>query len=548
VNVRKWIPLLILATAQFIVVIDTTILNVSIGVLVEEFNTSVTSIQAAIASYALVTATLLLTGGRAAETLKLRRVLAAGLAFYAAGSALAAVSTNISMLYVGWSGLEGIGAAFVLPAVLALTAATYRGRDRRIAFAVIGSTAAAAVAMGPLLGGAAATFLSWRVAFGVETAIAIPLIFSVRLLVSPPRTARKRNFDIAGALLSISALSLIVVAVINGSRWGWLQPRQEVAVGDTAIQLLGLPPTLLFLGAGATLWLVFWWWSNRRVRRGERPLIDPVLFHSKPIMSGAAAQLIVSLILAGVLFTIPLYLAVVLGENPFQIAIALLPLTILVLATAVVSLLIPERFSPKRRVELGMLLMIFGTSLLAWRIDEVLRDGDLAIALALIGMGVGLSVTQLGGMILPAANVRIRGEASALKGTSRYLGSAVGTGILGSILIVGLTASFVDRINDIPAIASDEELVADLERAASTELDFMSNAEMRSRVDGSGLSVALKETLVRVNEQARVDALQAAFVAATAFGVLGLAVSFALPAHRVVDRHGTRPDVLPESW
>ena len=545
---RKWIPLLILATAQFIVVIDTTILNVSIGVLVEEFDTSVTVIQAAIASYALVTATLLLTGGRAAETLKLSRVLVAGLVFYAAGSVLAAVSTHISMLYVGWSGLEGIGAALVLPAVLALTIATYRGRDRRIAFAAIGATAAAAVAMGPLLGGAAATFLSWRVAFGVEAAIAIPLIFSVRLLVSPARTARKRNFDVAGALLSISALSLIVVAVINGSRWGWLRPRQDVAIGDTPIQPLGLPPTLLLLGAGATLWLVFWWWSNRRVRRGERPLIDPVLFHSRPVMSGAGAQLLVSLVLAGVLFTIPLYLAIVRGEDPFQIAIALLPLTILVLVAAVFSLLLPERFSPKRRVQVGMLLMIFGTSLLAFRIDEVLRDVDLAIALALIGMGVGLSVTQLGGMILPAADVRIRGEASALKGTSRYLGSALGTGILGSILIVGLTASFIDRINDIPAIAADEELVADLERSAGTELDFMSNAEMRSRVDETDLSVALKGTLVRVNEQARIDALQAAFVAATAFGVLGLAVSFALPAHRVVDRHGTRPDVLPDSW
>ena len=133
---RKWIPLLILGTAQFIVVIDTTILNVSIGVLVEEFNTSVTAIQAAIASYALVSAGLLLTGGRAAETLKLRRVFIAGLIIYAVGSALAAASTGIAMLYTGWSAFEGIGAAFVLPAVLALAAATYAGRQRRTAFAV----------------------------------------------------------------------------------------------------------------------------------------------------------------------------------------------------------------------------------------------------------------------------------------------------------------------------------------------------------------------------------------------------------------------------
>jgi MFS family permease len=548
VNVRKWIPLLILATAQFIVVIDTTILNVSIGVLVDEFSTSVTAIQAAIASYALVTATLLLTGGRAAETLKLRRVFAAGLAFYAAGSALAAVSGNISVLYVGWSGLEGIGAAFVLPAVLALTTATYRGTERRIAFAIIGATAAAAVATGPLIGGAAATFLSWRVAFGVEAAIAILLIFSVQFLVSPARTARKRNFDVVGALLSISALSLIVVAVVNGSRWGWVLPRQDVAIGDTAIQPLGMPPTLLFLGTGAMFWLAFWWWSNRRVRRGERPLIDPVLFHSRPIMSGAAAQLTVSLILAGVLFTIPLFLAVDLGRDPFQIAITLLPLTVLVLVTAIVSLLIPGRLSPKRRVEIGMVLMISGTALLAWRIDAVARGVDLALPLALVGMGVGLAVTQLGGMILPAAGVRIRGEASALKGTSRYLGSAMGTGILGSILIIGLTASFVDRINDIPAIAAEEELVAELELRAHTELDFMSNAELRALVGETDLSLPLKSTLVFVNEQARIDALQAAFLAATAFGVLGLAVSFALPSDRVVESRQVDPDVLPDSW
>ena len=547
---RKWIPLLILVAAQFIVIIDTTILNVSVGVLVDEYRTSVTAIQAAIASYALITAILLLTGGRAAETLALRRVLIAGLAVYAAGSALTAVSSHVSLLYIGFSGLEGIGAALVLPSAVALSAATYFGSDRRIAFGVMGAMGAAAAASGPLVAGVASTYVSWRVNFAVAAVVAVGLIASAKALANPPRTARKRNFDLVGAFLSMAAVGLIVLGLVNVTRWGWWTPRQDVEVAGVAAHPLGLAPTLWVIGAGLIILSAFWWWSRRRVHHGHRPLVDPSLLHSRPVLAGAATQLFQSLVLAGVLFIIPVFLVIVVRRDPLQTAVALLPLTASLLITAFASLRIPARIAPKRRVQAGMSLMIAGTALLAWWIEDTGSDPGLGLgsALALVGIGVGLTVTQLGGVILPAAEMRIRGEASALKGTARYLGSAMGTGVIGSILIVGLTLSFIDQIRDIPAIASDEALVTEIEQAAETDLEFMSNEEMRDVLAGTDLSVAIQNAIVSVNEDARTDALRAALLAATVFGCIGFAVSFALPAHRILDRDTTGPETLPESW
>jgi MFS family permease len=324
---RKWIPLLILVAAQFIVIIDTTILNVSVGILVDEYRTSVTAIQAAIASYALVTAILLLTGGRAAETLALRRVLVAGLGVYAVGSVLTSLSGHVSLLYLGYSGLEGAGAALVLPSAVALSAATYSGSDRRVAFGIMGAMGAAAAASGPLVAGVASTYASWRVSFAVTALVAVVVIASAPLLPNPPRTARKRNFDMVGALLSMGAVGLIVLGLINVSRWGWWTPRQEVEVVGIPAHPLGLAPTLWVIGAGIVFLAVFWWWSLRRTDHQQRPLVDVSLLRSNAVMAGAGTQIVQSLILAGVLFIIPVFLVVVQRRSPLQTAIALLPLT-----------------------------------------------------------------------------------------------------------------------------------------------------------------------------------------------------------------------------
>ena len=346
----------------------------------------------------------------------------------------------------------------------------------------------------------------------------------------------------------MAAVGLIVIGLINVSRWGWLRPRRDVSLAGVSLQPFGLAPTLWVIGLGLLLLFGFWMWSRRRAAHGQRPLVDVSLLRSRPIMAGAATQLTTSLVLAGVLFVIPVFLVVVLGRDPLQAAIALLPLTALLLITAFAALKIPNRVTPQHRVQLGMLLMISGTALLTWRIHGDVRDVELGIALALVGIGIGMTVTQLGGVILPAAGFRLRAEASALKGTARSLGSAMGTGILGSILIVGLTASFLDQIHDIPAITTNEELVAEIEERAGRGIDFLSNDEMRAIVGETELSLAMQNTIVSVNEEARADALQVTFAAATVFACLGLAVSFALPPHRVVELDATKPDILPESW
>ena len=173
---KKWLPLVALAGAQFIMVLDQSVMNVSISQLVADFDTTVTTIQAVITLYCLVMAMLMLTGAKIGDIIGRRRAFVIGLVIYACGSALTAAAPTVAVLALGWSILEGIGAALVLPAMAALIAGNYEGHDRKTAYAIIGGVAGAGIAIGPILGGWATTELSWRVVFVGEVVIVLGIL------------------------------------------------------------------------------------------------------------------------------------------------------------------------------------------------------------------------------------------------------------------------------------------------------------------------------------------------------------------------------------
>jgi MFS family permease len=224
--VRKWGVLAALAAAQFLMVLDQAVMNVAISQLVEDFDTTVTTIQTVIALYALVMAGLMLTGGKLGDIWGRRRAFAIGLCIYGSGSALTAASWNIPSLILGWSILEGIGAALVLPAMVALVASNFAGRERALAYGVLGGVAGAGIAVGPILGGWATTELSWRVVFAGEVVVAIGILLASRMIRDAKPEARSR-LDWFGGVLSAAALGLMVLGVIQASNWGWLHPRSS---------------------------------------------------------------------------------------------------------------------------------------------------------------------------------------------------------------------------------------------------------------------------------------------------------------------------------
>src|SRR6476469_718473 len=220
--VKRWWPLVALATAQFVMVLDQSVMNVSISTLVKDFDTTVTTIQAVITFYCLVMAMFMLTGAKIGDIIGRRRAFFIGLGIYGCGSALTAVSQSVAMLTLGWSILEGIGAALVLPALAALIAGNFEGEARKGAYAVIGGVAGAGIAVGPILGGWATTELSWRVVFAGEVVVALGILIGTRLLREPKREGTAPRLDWVGGTLSALGLGLLVLGVLQSSNWGWL--------------------------------------------------------------------------------------------------------------------------------------------------------------------------------------------------------------------------------------------------------------------------------------------------------------------------------------
>jgi len=222
---KRWWALVALAGAQFVMVLDQTVMNVSISQLVADFDTTVTTIQGVITLYSLTMAMLMLTGGKIGDIIGRRRTFVVGLVIYACGSALTAASQTVGMLALGWSILEGVGAALVMPAMVALIAGNFEGRERKVAYAVLGGVAGAGIAVGPILGGWATTELSWRVVFVGEVILVLgilamtPRVRDAALIGAPPR------LDLVGAILSATGLGAIVLGVLQSGTWGWVQPK-----------------------------------------------------------------------------------------------------------------------------------------------------------------------------------------------------------------------------------------------------------------------------------------------------------------------------------
>ena len=256
--------LIVLAAAQFLMVLDQAVMNVAISQLVADFDTTVTTIQAVIALYALVMAALMLTGGKLGDRLGRKRAFRIGLVIYGCGSALTAAAWSVPVLTLGWSVLEGIGAALVLPAMVALVAANFEGQQRAVAYGVLGGVAGAGIAVGPILGGWATTELSWRVVFAGEVVVVIGILLGMRLIAEPPRAPSRAPLDWVGSVLSALGLGLIVLGVLEASNWGWLRPHQS------PVEPFGFSLTPFVIAAGCAVLGTFGWLGApaRAARRG----------------------------------------------------------------------------------------------------------------------------------------------------------------------------------------------------------------------------------------------------------------------------------------
>lgn len=513
-----------LAAAQFLMVLDQAVMNVAISQLVADFDTTVTTIQAVIALYALVMAGLMLTGGKLGDLIGRRRAFAIGLCIYGTGSALTAAAWSVPVLTIGWSVLEGIGAALVLPAMVALVAGNFRGQDRAVAYGVLGGVAGAGIAVGPILGGWVTTDFTWRVVFVGEVVVALGILAGTRMIEEPPRPSLSSGLDWVGAVLSALGLATIVFAVLQASNWGWLQPR------SSPIEPFGFSLTPFVIAAGALLLVAFSAWERRRERRGEEPLVHLRLLKVPRLRGGVATLLAQNLTLMGIFFTVPLFLQIVQGLDALETGVRMLPASIGLFVSALAGSALSKRFAARPLVRVGLAIVFVAALLLLDTVEPELDNASFLIAMGVLGIGMGLVVSQLGNVVQSSVGEEDRSEAGGLQNTAMQLGSSLGTAFLGAIVITGLVGAFSSNIAANPRISPEVQERVHVQMSAGAT--FVAASEVEASAAKAGLDPGTTDALVSDYEDAQLSALKTAFLCAA---LLVLAAFFAtrrLPTRR----------------
>jgi EmrB/QacA subfamily drug resistance transporter len=516
----RWSALIVLSAAQFLMVLDQAVMNVAISQLVADFDTTVTTIQAVIAFYALVMASLMLIGGKLGDIFGRRKIFAVGLAIYAVGSATTAASGSVPMLAFGWSVLEGIGAALVLPAMVALVAGSYQGRERALAYGVLGGVAGAGIAVGPILGGWATTELTWRIVFVGEVMVAIAILAGIRTIREPARPAGVR-LDWVGGVLSALGLAVLVFGVLRAGTWGWLFPL------DSPVTPFGFSLTPFVVAAGAMVLVGFVAWEGRRERRGEQPLVHLGLLKIPTLRGGVAMLMAQNLILMGIFFTVPLYLQVVQGLDALETGIHMLPASVGLFVAAIAGSALSRRFAARGLVRIGLLVILAAVFLMLGTIDVALDSSSFLTSMGVLGVGMGLVVSQLGNSVQSSVGDVDRSEAGGLQNTAMQLGSSLGTALLGAVVITGLLSAFSTNVQTNPEIPISVKQQVDV--SLSSGGSFVTSDQVRSEAGAAGVDPATTDILVAEYEGSQLTALKTALLVAALLVLASLPVTRNLP-------------------
>ncbi len=523
-NKTGWGVITMLAAAQFVMVLDTTVMNVSISQIVEDLNTTVVGLQTAITVYTLVMAAFMLIGGKLGDKWGARRAYAIGLLVYGAGSLTTALSPNLAVLLVGWSFIEGLGAVLVIPAIAALTAVTYSGRQRALAYGILGGVSGASAAIGPLIGGWVTANFTWRIVFASETVVVLALMLFLRAI--PATAGRPTKLDLPGAFLSAAGLGLAVFGILRSSQWGWIAPKAAAPFTP-----LGLSPVFWLIIIGIVLLWLFARREEKVMAVGNEPLLDLRLLDIPVLRAGLTTLLGQQFIIMSTFFVLPLYLQTVLGYDSLQTGITILPLSLSLFVFALGGASLTGRMSPKRIVEIGLIGMLIGEVLLIGFTGPDLRSLGFGVALALVGAGLGLLASQLGNINMSAVPPERGSEVGGLQGTAQNLGASLGTALIGSILIASLVSNFQTGVLANPGLA---DVSAEIAATAEANANFVTTEQVRASAEAAGLSAAQVDALVAEYAESQITALKVAFAGIALFALLAFAYVHRLPKLAVV--------------
>ncbi len=515
--------LLTLAAGQFLMTLDSSVMNVSIATVADDLGTTVTGIQGAITAYTLVMATLMITGAKVGAMIGRKRAFAIGCVIYGCGSLTTAVAPNLPVLLFGWSFLEGVGAALIMPAIVALVAGNFVTERRAAAYGLVAAAGAIAVALGPLIGGFCTTYFSWRWVFAGEVVIVGVILLFARKIADAPVEQRPR-LDVVGAVLSALGLGLAVFGVLRAGEWGWIQPKP----GGSS--WAGLSPTIWLILAGMFVVWMFFRWEARVDAKGEEPLVRPAMLRNRQLTGGLTMFFFQYLVQAGFFFVVPLYLSVCLGLSALATGARLLPLSITLLAAAIGIPRLFPRVSPRLVVRGGLLALLAGTVVLLGALDKDAGPEIVFVPMLLIGLGIGALASQLGAVTVSAVPDEESPEVGGVQNTMTNLGASLGTALAGSLLIATLTSSFLTNIAHSPEIPSRVTSQAQVQLAGG--VPFISDADLEAALDEAGVSSRVAEPAIDAYQEARIAGLRSALSILALLAIVALFLAQSIPTRQ----------------
>ncbi len=512
--------LLTLATGQFLMTLDSSVMNVSIATVAKDVGTTVTGIQGAITAYTLVMAALMITGAKIGAIIGRKRAFTIGCVIYGCGSLTTSLAPNLTVLLIGWSLLEGVGAALILPAIVALVAGNFPVERRSAAYGLVAAAGAVAVAVGPLLGGFCTTYFSWRWVFAGEVVLVLAILVLARRIADAPSETRPK-LDLVGTVLSAAGLGMFVFGVLRSSEWGWIESKP----GQPS--WAGLSPTVwLIIGGVFVMWL-FSRWEAYRQAHGKETLVRPGFLRNRQLSGGLLMFFFQYLVQAGVFFVVPLFLSVCLGLSALATGAKLLPLSITLLAAAIgIPKLLPD-ISPRLVVRCGLLALFAGTVVLLAGLDPGAGAEIVLVPLLLIGLGIGALASQLGAVTVSAVPDDESPEVGGVQNTMTNLGASLGTALAGSVMIAAVTSAFIGNIQASDAIPARVKEDAQVKLAGG--VPFVSDADLEAALKQEHVSGRASDAALEAYRDARISGLRTSLAILSVLALIALFYAQRIP-------------------
>jgi EmrB/QacA subfamily drug resistance transporter len=492
---------ILLAMAMFVLVVDTSLMNVSISAVVKDLNTTASGVQSAIALEALVSAAFILIGSKIGDLIGRKRAYILGLLGYAIGALAMTLAQNLLAIVIFWAIIGGLGASLLLPSMQSLIHGNFEGPMQRRAYALVGAAAAIAAAVGPLLGGFITTYLSWRVAFFGEVVIIAIVLFGSKLVHDVPYTG-PRGVDVVGAILSAVGMGGVVLGILVWEDGG------------------GAVAALIAVGAVALGSLV--WWLRRRDRTGKPALLDIHLFASQYFRLGISSQTLQQIALGGMMIALPIYLQMVLEYNAMEAGLSLAPLSLTMFAVALLAGKRAAGRSPSGIIRAGFLLLAAGVAILLPIVPRADSGWSLAVPLIIAGAGLGLLVSQLNNYTLSPIEEEHVSEAAGVNSAGGSFGLSFGLAFAGAIMLASLSLFFTNMSESSKVLnpAQQEQVAKGLEENA----EVLTNTELAHLLEGQ--PPAVQDEIIRINTDARPRALQVALLVPLIAALIGIVLGF----------------------